>query len=137
MAIGLSTAAANALLDSGINTTFNSGTLEIRDGTRPGDADTAPTGSVLCAITLPADCFNTAASGAITKLGTWQQASAAGTGTATWFRVKQSGDAGTTNTIDERIDGDVGTSGSDLNLSTTTINNGDQVTINTFTLSGT
>ena len=38
MAIGLSTAAANALLDGGINTTFNSGTLEIRSGTRPTGA---------------------------------------------------------------------------------------------------
>lgn len=136
MALGLSTAAANALLDAGINTTFNSGVLEIRDGTRPADADTAPTGTVLVSITLPADCFAAAASGTIVKSGTWQDTSADATGTASWFRMRQSGDLGTTNTTDERIDGDVAASGSDLNLSTVAINITDQVTITQFDLSG-
>lgn len=136
MALGLSTAAANALLDGGIQTTFNSGVLEIRDGTRPADADTAPTGTLLASMSLPADCFNAAAAGKITKLGTWQDASANAAGTATWFRLMQTGDLETTNTTDERIDGDVAVTSSDLNLTTTTIAIADQVTITQFDLNG-
>lgn len=135
MALGLSTAAANALLDGGINTTFNSGTIEIRDGTRPVDADTAPTGTVLCTFTLDADIFATASGGAIVGTVPITETSADATGTAMWFRMMQSGDLGTTNTTDERIDGDVAASGSDLNLSTTSITITDQVTITQFDLS--
>lgn len=136
MALSLSQTLANALLDTGMNTIFDSGILEIRDGTRPANADTAATGTVLVSITLPADSFNAASGGTITKAGTWQDASADATGTATWFRLKQSTDVPGTNTTEERLDGDVGTSGSDLNLSTTTINITDQVTITQFDLSG-
>ncbi len=136
MALLLSTAAANALLDTGIQTLFDSGVLEIRDGARPVDADTLPSGTVLVSIDLPADAFSAAVAGTISKLGTWQDASANATGTALWFRMRQSGDLGTTNTTDERIDGDVNTAGSDLNLSTISINITDQVTITQFDLSG-
>lgn len=134
MALGLSTGAANALLDGGIQTTFNSGVLEIRDGSRPAAADDAPVGTVLASITLPADCFNAAGSAKITKLGTWQDASADADGTATWFRLKTSGDGGGSSPTDERIDGDVAVSASDLNLTTTSILTADQVTITQFDL---
>lgn len=133
----LSTALRNVMLDSGLNDVFNSGVLEIRDGTQPADADTAPTGSVLASISLPADCFGAASSGQIAKAGTWEDTSADGTGTATWFRMKQSGDLGTTNTTDERLDGDVSTVAAgtgDLQLDNTSINATQQVTINTFTI---
>lgn len=138
MALRLSTALRNAMLNSWINGTaasmWDSGVLEIRSGTIPADADTAPTGTVLASITLPADSFAAAASGAVAKAGTWADSSADAAGTASWFRLRQSGDAGTTNTTDERIDGTVGTSGADLNLDNTSIGAGQSVTINTFTL---
>lgn len=138
MAIRLSTALATAMLNSWLNGTgysfFNSAIFEVRSGTIPANADTAPTGSVLAAMTLPADAMGTAAAAAAAKAGTWQDTSADATGTASWFRVRESGDAGTTNTTDERMDGTVGTSGADLNLDNTSINITQQVTINTFTV---
>lgn len=140
MALKFSTALANSVLDNWLNggagqSFFNSAILEIRSGTRPTTPDDAPVGTVLASITIPADSHAAASSKACTKLGTWQDASADATGTASWFRVKLSGDAGTTNTTDKRVDGDVGTSGSDLNLDTVNITSGQPVTVNTFTLS--
>ena len=131
MAVKISTGLRNAILDSGLQAVFDSGILEIRSATRPADADTAPAGTVLASITLPADAFAAASAGAIAKSGTWQDASADATGTAAWFRFKQSGDLGTTNATDERLDGDVGTSGSDMNLDNTSIASTQQVTIST------
>ena len=48
-------------------------------------------------------------------------------GTATWFRVVD-------NSGDFVMDGDVGTSGSDLNLNTTTIGSGGTVEVTSFAL---
>jgi hypothetical protein len=54
-------------------------------------------------------------------------ASANATGTATWFRCVDS-----TGTC--CVDGNVGTSGSDLNLNSTSINSGVQVSVTSFTI---
>lgn len=64
---------------AGIN--FDSGVLEIRSGAAPGP-NAADAGTLLASITLPADAFGAAAAGAMAKAGTWQDASANGTGTA-------------------------------------------------------
>ena len=55
-----------------------------------------------------------AASGVLTLNTITQDSSANATGTATWFRIVDSG-------ATFILDGDVGTSGSDLNLTTTSI----------------
>ena len=96
MAIGLSTGAANLLLDSGIGAAFDGSNdiIEIRDGTRPASADDAPTGTVLAEFTLSADSFAAASGGAIVGDTPWTEASADATGVATWFRLKQSTDGG-------------------------------------------
>ena len=137
MAIGLSTGAANLLLDSGIGAAFDGANdiLEIRNGTRPASADDVPTGTVLADFTLVADSFAAAAAGTIVGATPWTEASAPAAGTATWFRLKQSTDTGVSSTTEVRIDGNVAASGSDLNLSTTTIAIADQVTITQFDLS--
>jgi hypothetical protein len=62
-------------------------TLEIRTGAPPANAAAADTGSVLATITLPANSFADAASGAKALTGTWQ-ATATGTGTGGHFRIK-------------------------------------------------
>lgn len=118
----------NAMLDgfeSGIGT---SPTLEIWSGTQPADTSAADAGdgSVLASLTLPSDFMNAAASGQKTLNGTWQDLSADATGTATHFRIKQ----GATPVVD----GNVGTSGASLNLSSVSITAGQSVTINSFTL---
>ena len=137
MAIGLSTGCANLMLDSGIGTAFDGANdiLEIRDGTRPASADDAPVGEVLASFTLVADSFAAASGGTIVGATPWTEASADASGTASWFRLKQSTDGGGSSTTDVRIDGSVAVSGSDLNLSTVAITVNDQVTITQFDLS--
>lgn len=68
---------------------FNSGTLEILTGAQPAAADDAASGTLLVTITLPADAFAAASSGAAAKSGTWS-AVAAATGEGGWFRMKNS-----------------------------------------------
>jgi hypothetical protein len=78
-----------------------------------------------------------ASSGACAKSGTWADASADASGTAAWFRVKLSGDAGTTNTTDKRLDGNVTVTGGggDMTVNDTSVVSASPFTINTFTLS--
>jgi len=113
---------------------FNSGVLEIRSGAAPGP-NAADSGTLLASITLPADAFGAVSTGVLSLAGTWEDASADGTGTAAHFRMKQSGDTGgATGSTDQRIEGTVGTSGADLNLDSTSITTGQAVGIDTFTI---
>ncbi len=104
--------------------------LEIWSGTKPANtgAVDAADGAVLASMDLPADFMANAASGQKTLSGAWQDLSANATGTATHFRIKANGGTPV------RVQGDVGTSGSDLNLSSVSLTAGQSVTINTFTL---
>ena len=64
--------------------------LYIRTGSPPTNCAAVDTGTLLCTITLPSDWMSAAASGAKSKLGTWQ-ATTAVTGTPGHFRFKTSG----------------------------------------------
>jgi hypothetical protein len=112
MALAYSVAARNAMLDEITAAVGASGLLRIYDGSRPATGGTATT--LLAELTL----------NAITS-----DSSANATGTATWFRIVTSG--GT-----HVIDGNVGTSGSDLNLNTTSIVSGAAVAVTSFTITG-
>lgn len=75
---------------------LTNGTLEIRSGAQPANVAAAATGTLLCSITLPADCLTAPSSGAVSKNGTWSGTgeAAAGGGTAAGhFRFKTSGGA--------------------------------------------
>lgn len=140
MAITISDGAANAILETGYDAVFNGGTLELWSGTRPASANTAPAGTLLASGALPADAFAAAAARAKAKQGTWTLTgqSGAGTGTnATWYRMKATGDLGTTNTTDKRQDGSVTATGGggDLTLDNVNVANAQVVTVNTFTVS--
>lgn len=128
MAITLNTNLKNDLLD-GIDTVFNSGTLEIRTGAAPG-AGASAAGTVLVTIALPSDAFAAASSGTKVKSGTWQDTSADATGTAAHFRMTNS--AGT-----RVLEGSVTLTGAggDMTLDNTNIVSGQQVTVTSFTLS--
>jgi hypothetical protein len=91
MAISANAAALNAILDSGIDTLFNNGTLDIRSGSAAG-AGSAATGASLCPITLPADCLAAASGGAKAKAGTWSGVGVAAAN-ASHFRFTGSGGA--------------------------------------------
>lgn len=88
------------------------GLLRIYDGSRPATCGAATTLGAELTYTDP--CAGAAAGGALTFSAITQDASANASITATWFRSVDS-----TGTCVE--DGNVGTSGSDLNLNTTTI----------------
>ena len=106
---------------------FDSGVLEIRDGTQPADADTAASGSVLASITLPATAFGASSAGAVAKAGTWQDSSADSSGTTTWFRMRDAGDT-------YRLDGSCGQGTGDLSFDDASIVAGGVVTITAFTV---
>jgi hypothetical protein len=77
----------------------------------------------------------TAASGAIAKNGLWQEAAAIAQGTAAWFRLRESGDAGGASTTAIRIDGTVGTATVDLVIANTSVFVNDIITASTFSVS--
>jgi hypothetical protein len=110
-----SVALRNAQLNAVTSTVGASGILRIYSGTRPANVATAITGTVLAELTLNSTFAPAASSGVLTANAITGDTSANATGTATHFRIFQSD--GTT----AHIDGDVGTSGADLNLTSTSI----------------
>jgi hypothetical protein len=82
-------------------------------------------------MTLPSDWLAAASSGSKAKSGTWEDASADGTGTAAHFRVYASD--GTTCHIQGSVTATGG--GGDMTLDNTSIASGQDVTITSFTLS--
>lgn len=101
--------------------------LCIYSGTRPANVGTAITGTLLASLTCNASAFGTVSNGVLTANAITSAAASAG-GTASHFRLFRSD--GTTAVID----GDVGTSGSDLNLDNTSINSGQTVQVNSFAI---
>lgn len=140
MAISISTALQNHMLNSALNTgsgiNFDSGVLEGRSGAAPGP-NAADAGTLLFSITIPADGFAAAAAGAAAKAGTWSDTSADNAGTAAHFRMKQSGDTGgATGSTDERIEGTITATGGggDLELDNVVIAATQTVTISSLSI---
>lgn len=127
MAVSASVASRNSRLDT-LTALLNSGKLRIYSGTRPATPDAAITGTLLAELTFGATAFGAASNGTATANAITQDSAADATGTATHFRCFQSN--GTTAVID----GDVGTSGSDLNLATVSIVANAQVSVTSLTL---
>jgi hypothetical protein len=110
------------------NLTSNIGTnakLKIYTGSAPGVGNSA-TGTLLSTISLPSTAW-TVSSGVATLSGTWQDTSAAASGTPGYYRITDSTGA----TI--YLEGTAGVSGGDLSF-TTTISLGGTVTVTAFTL---
>lgn len=103
------------------------GLLRIYDGTRPAKGGAATT--LLAELTFSATSFPAASSESMTANAITSDASANATGTATWFRIVDSNGVFV-------LDGDVGTSGSDLNLNTTSITVGVEVSVTSMVLNG-
>lgn len=113
---------ADALSDLADN-----GYLRIYDGTQPATADTAITTQVLLAeLRFNATAAPAASNGVLTFNAITQDSSANNTGTASWFRALKS-DGSTV-----LFDGAVGTSGSDMNIYTTSIVAGAIVGVSSF-----
>ncbi|WP_045740874.1 hypothetical protein [Actinoplanes rectilineatus] len=138
MAIRISTAARNALagavrdlVDGGPA----AGRLRIYTGTQPAGPGTTASGTLLAEITLNDPSFGAASAGVITAA---QSPALSGTGvaagTAGWWRLVDSTEAGTTGL--GMVDGSVTATGGggDLQLNTTTISIGLTVAVTSLTL---
>src|SRR6187455_1281130 len=126
MAIALSTTLRNNRADQITSFAGAAALLRIYSGTRPATGGTATT--LLAELTCNATFAAAASGGVLTLNSITQDSSANATGTATWFRLVKSD--GTTFVMD----GDVGTSGSDLNLNTTSLVSGGPVAVTSFVL---
>lgn len=126
MALGYAATLRNNQLDEITARAGASALLRIYDGSRPATGGTATT--LLAELTCNATFAPAASGGVLTLNAITSDASANATGTATWFRIVQSD--GSTHVLD----GNVGTSGSDLNLNSTSITSGGSVAISSFTI---
>lgn len=124
MALAYNSTLRNAMLDEITTRAGNAALLRIYDGSRPATGGSATT--LLAELTCGTPFAAGASGGALTLGSITQDSSANATGTATWFRIVQSD--GSTHVLD----GNVGTSGSDLNLTTTSIVSGQPVSISSF-----
>jgi hypothetical protein len=125
MALAYSTALRNARLDEITAAIGTSGLIRIYDGSRPASGGAATT--LLAELTASSTFAAAASSGQLTANSITQDSSANATGTATWGRVTTSGGTFV-------IDFSVGTSGSDLNLTTTSIVATQPVSISSFVI---
>jgi len=121
----------NAQQDAITTKLGTSAVLNIYSGSQPASPDTAITSQVLLAsLTCSASAFAAAASGGVLTAnaisnGTGTAGAGAGT-TATWYRLTSSGGVA-------HIDGTVGISGADLNLTNTNIAQNQTVSVTSWT----
>lgn len=140
MALRLSTGLRNGMMGtSTLKELLENGTIDIYSGIQPASADSVETGSKLVTIsstsgTAAADGvkFGTAAGvvlgvGAIPWSGLCKLAGIAG-----YFRFRGSGGTAGSSTVEKRMDGNVGVSGADLNLTHTSLSLNTTITIPVF-----
>lgn len=125
MTVAYSTTLRNARLDAVTSAVGNAGKLRIYDGSRPASGGAAT--NLLAEFTLGSPFAGAASSGGPLSVTLPSNVNASASGTATWFRVVTSGGTFV-------IDGSVSTSGSDLNLVTTSITSGQPVSITSWTI---
>ena len=128
MALAYLEALRHTMLDAITTQAGGSALLRIYDGSRPATGGAATT--KLAELVMNATFAPGASGGDLTLNAIADDASADATGTATWFRIVKSD--GTTLVMD----GDVGTSGSDLNLDSVAITAGDVVSVTSFVITG-
>jgi len=127
----ISDAAAKAATDA-VCALCNGGTIQVRSGTQPANANAAATGTLLVTLTFSATAFAPAgAAGGQATANAITAGTVATTGTAAWFRALKSD--GTTAVFD----GSVGTSAADLVLSSVALTAGGQVSVSSFTYTST
>ncbi len=140
MTIRLSTGSKDAMMDA-LDVALANGRLDIYSGSQPASADSAESGTLLVSLTLSSGAFTpgvstnginfaSASGGVIVKEAAevWSGV-AASTGTAGYF-VFYDNDVDTgASTTAVRFMGSIATSGADLNMTSTTINSGGTITL--------
>lgn len=132
MAMKITTGSADVILNA-LGAECNSGVLRIYDGTEPATANTTlSSNNVLAELTLSSTAFgapSTSGSDRMITAGTiTADSSADATGTATFFRVFKTGGSTVV------YQGTAGTSGQQLNLNSTSIIAGGNVSISSLTI---
>lgn len=133
MAMQLSVAVRNALLDSIETTIGASPKLRIYSGSMPANCAAAATGTMLVDMTLPSDFMAAASSGSKALSGTWSASGDAGAGAGTnagYYRILDA--AGTTCHEQGTVTATGG--GGDLTLNNISIASGQAVSITSKTL---
>jgi hypothetical protein len=144
MTIRLSTMARNKLLDGGtsggIKGAFNLGFMNIYSGSQPSNADTGATGTLLGTVSVNGAgggiSFDPSVAGVIAKAAAelWRFTGLAA-GIAGWYRLYEATDTpGNTQSTKARVDGAIGSSGADLNLTNLQIQPGQVNTCDAFTI---
>ncbi len=130
----ISVAAAIAMLDvlTGlIDVGAGTGYIEIRTGSQPADVSVAASGTLLATLQCSATAFNGATDGTPNATATANavsdDVSADAAGTAGWFRVYDDNNLAV-------MDGEVGTSGADMNLNAVIIAIGATVSVTSWTM---
>ena len=120
-------AAADAVVDR-LDAGSGAGTIEIRTGSQPTNADDADTGTLLATLTFSDPAFGAASNGVATASIITSDSSADATGTAGYFVVK---DSTGTKVFTGTITATGG--GGDMTLVTTSITAGQPVQLTSFT----
>lgn len=124
MALTITAVAAQAMATALATDIGSASTIEIRSGSKPATPETAASGTLLATVAISGSF--TASGGSLTAADP-ASVTVATSGTAGHFRLKTSG--GTA-----KVDGTVGTSGADMNLSTVTLVAGGTVDLGVPTL---
>lgn len=132
MAVQLGTTLRNNMIGQYETTLGTTPKLILRSGTQPADCATTDAGTFLAILTLPSDWMNAAASGSITKNGTWT-GTASAAGTVGHYRLKDSTATSTDNTGTTHEQGSVGQGTGDLSLDNVVVANGQTITVTTWT----
>lgn len=112
---------------------FDGGAINLYSGAAPGTADAAPTGTLLCAITLPTPCF-AAPSGGVITANTITGGTVLATGVIGYGRVVTATDGGGLSTTDPRYQFSVGVSGTEMIVNTASVVLGGTQTVTSFTV---
>lgn len=139
MAIKISTGLRNAAADGIGNAMDTTGRINVYSGAPPADPQTAAPGTLLATLTLSADAFAVAATGAIAANAITGDTSADATGTAGWFRMYKTVDTApgsVGSATDKRIDGTVTATGGggDITFDSVSFVAGGAINMTGFTL---
>jgi len=127
MALSYITTLRNTRLADITSAIGTSGKLRLYDGTPPASANAALSSNTMLSDNACSATFAPAPSGGVLTANAISNATAAATGTATFFRLLTSANAAV-------VQGTVGTSGQDLNLNTTSISSGATVSITSLVI---
>lgn len=128
MAIKLSVAIRNSIVDTIETVIGPSGRLIFYTGTAPANTAAAATGTVIATIVLPADWLSDASGGVKTLNGTWSTTASA-TGTIGYYRIYDS----TVTTCHEQGSVTASGGGGDITLDNVNAANGQTITMLTKT----